>query len=68
MTQVSAFVEEMNIAGGDWQLVVYGRAMHGFTHEGAAGLPGVAYNAAADARSSRAIGEFFGELFGRGGE
>jgi dienelactone hydrolase len=33
MTQVSAFAEEMKRAGADWQLIVYGGAMHGFTHE-----------------------------------
>jgi len=33
MTKVNAFVQEMNEAGADWQLAVYGGAMHGFTHE-----------------------------------
>src|SRR6266403_2567568 len=33
MTQVNAFVQEMNEAGANWQLTVYGGAMHGFTHE-----------------------------------
>jgi dienelactone hydrolase len=66
MTQVTAFVEEMDRAGADWQLIVYGGAVHGFTHEHAApgALPGVAYHAAADARSSTAIQAFFAELFG----
>jgi dienelactone hydrolase len=64
-TQVSAFVEEMNHAGADWQLIVYGGAMHGFTHEAGPQLPGVAYHAIADARSSSAIQSFFVELFGQ---
>jgi dienelactone hydrolase len=65
MTQVSAFVDEMKQAGADWQLIVYGGAMHGFTHEAATEVPGVAYHALADARSAAAIGSFFHELFGR---
>jgi dienelactone hydrolase len=64
MAQVNAFVEEMNGAGADWQLVIYGGAMHGFTHETGPALPGVAYNAAADARSAAAMQEFFAEIFG----
>jgi dienelactone hydrolase len=64
MTEVSAFVKEMNNSGADWQLIVYGGAMHGFTHENAGNkTSGVAYNAVADARSWSAIREFFGELF-----
>jgi len=64
MTQVAAFVEEMKQAGVDYQLIVYGGAMHGFTHETATGQqPGVAYHAPADARSSAAIAAFFGEIF-----
>ena len=65
MAQVTAFVEEMNHAGTDWQLLVYGGAMHGFTHEQAiaGSTPGVAYDAATDARSSRAIQTFFEEIF-----
>jgi len=60
---VAAFVEEMNQAGADYQLIVYGGAMHGFTHEAAIQeVNGVAYNAVADARSSNAIQMFFDEL------
>jgi len=65
MTQVTAFAAEMKTAGADYQLIVYGNAMHGFTHETAAGQqPGVHYHAQTDARSSTAIENFFGELFG----
>jgi len=67
--QVTAFIEEMTHAGADWQLVVYGGAMHGFTHEKATGheTPGVAYHAPTDARSSAAIELFLKEIFGQGG-
>ncbi|HET9893797.1 MAG TPA: dienelactone hydrolase family protein [Streptosporangiaceae bacterium] len=29
---VAAFAEEMNAAGADWELIMYGGALHGFTH------------------------------------
>jgi dienelactone hydrolase len=65
MAQVNAFAEEMNAAGTDWQLNVYSGALHGFTHEpDGPELPGVGYNALADRRSSVAIREFLGEVFG----
>ena len=69
ITHVTTFIEEMNQAGADWQLNVYGGAMHGFTHEHAVGggTPGVAYHASADARSSGAIQAFFAEIFGSDG-
>ena len=63
-SHVTAFMEEMNGAAADWQLNVYGGAMHGFTHEGTSNTEGVAYNAHADARSSIAIRNCFAELFG----
>ena len=64
MSQVTAFAEEMKTAGADYQLIVYGHAMHGFTHEAATGQqPGVLYHAQTDARSSVAIQGFFDELF-----
>ena len=64
MSQVAAFAEEMKHAGADYQLIVYGNAMHGFTHETATGQqPGVRYHAQTDARSSIAIQDFLRELF-----
>jgi dienelactone hydrolase len=61
---ITAFVNEMNTAGSNWQLVVYGGAMHGFTHTNATGqTPGVLYDASADARSSAAIQVFLEEVF-----
>ena len=63
---VAAFIDEMNSAAVDWQLIVYGNAMHGFTHENASAykVPGVAYDAQADARSSAATELFLAEIFG----
>jgi dienelactone hydrolase len=63
MTQVDTFVEEMNGAGADWQLNIYGGALHGFTHEAGPQMPGVAYDARADARSARAIRDFLRDIF-----
>jgi hypothetical protein len=37
--------------------------MHGFTHDSGPNLPGVAYHAQADARSTRHIRDFLSELF-----
>ncbi len=63
--QVTAFIEEMNNAGPDWQLIAYGGAVHGFSHDTAPAstIPGVAYDARTDARSSLAIQNFLTELF-----
>ncbi|HEX3786283.1 MAG TPA: dienelactone hydrolase family protein [Pseudonocardiaceae bacterium] len=64
MTDVTAFTEEMTRAGADWQLIVYGRAMHGFTHQHAVAgdLPGVAYEPVTDERSFAATGAFLAEI------
>jgi dienelactone hydrolase len=62
--QVTAFADEMTAAGADWQLNVYGGAMHGFTHETSGPpQPGVAYQAVADARSAAALAGFLEEAF-----
>jgi dienelactone hydrolase len=63
LAQVTAFADEMKAANADWQLVIYGQAVHGFTHEDKWNVPGVAYHAASDARSWRAIEAFFAEIF-----
>jgi len=64
MTDVAVFADEMNRAGADYQLIVYGGAQHGFTHESAIQpANGVAYSATADARSQVAIQTFLNELF-----
>ena len=61
--EVAAFAEEMNRAEADWQLVMYGRAAHGFTHRDAipGAIPGVAYNRLADERSFAATQAFLAE-------
>jgi dienelactone hydrolase len=60
MDDVAAFAAEMDRCGADWQMNIYGGAMHGFTHRQAApgSIPGVAYDAAADARSFSAVRAF----------
>ena len=60
---VAAFAAEMNHAGADWQLVMYGRAQHGFTHQHAVPgtVPGVAYDRLADERSFAAVRAFLAE-------
>ncbi|HUO34823.1 MAG TPA: dienelactone hydrolase family protein [Candidatus Acidoferrum sp.] len=63
MNQVNSFAEEMNHAGTNWQLIIYGGALHGFTHEAGPFLPGVAYSPQADARSRAAIRDFLAEVY-----
>lgn len=65
--QVAAFEQEMRDGGADWQLIAYGNAVHGFTNSANGGdnSKGVAYNAAADARSWIAMQQFFDELFAK---
>ena len=62
---VTAFAEEMSAAGADWQLIMYGGALHGFTHRHAqpGATPGVAYNQLADDRSFTAAENFLAEIF-----
>ena len=65
MEQVQAFREEMEQAGIDWQLVMYGGAVHSFTNPGAGNDPsrGSAYDEKADQRSWLAMQSFFSEIF-----
>jgi dienelactone hydrolase len=63
MSDVDTFIEEMNNAGADFQLVVYGGAKHGFTDEGGVAIPGCAYHQRSDTRSAHAIRSFFAEVF-----
>jgi len=64
LSHLHSFEEEMIRSGADWQLFMYGAAMHGFTHEAAIGQqPGVAYHALTDTRSFEAIRSFLAELF-----
>jgi dienelactone hydrolase len=64
MNQVTAFVEEMNASGADWQMAIYGGAKHGFAHENGPNFPGVEYHPLSDLRSTHLIRDFFSELFG----
>ena len=63
--QVAAFKREMSYADVDWQLIMYGEAVHSFTDPNAGNNPstGVAYNAEADQRSWAAMNRFFAEIF-----
>jgi dienelactone hydrolase len=65
---VLAFADEMNHAGADWRLIMYGGALHGFTHSRAVpgAIPGVAYDALTDARSFAATRAFLAEVFTQG--
>ena len=64
--EVEAFQKEMRDGKVDWQMNIYGGAVHAFTNPKAdqAGMKGVAYNASADRRSWQAMQAFFGEIFG----
>ncbi len=63
--QVSAFQEEMRKAKVDWQMVMYGGAVHSFTNPDSGSDPsrGVAYNEKADKRSWGHMKVFFAEIF-----
>jgi len=62
---VLGFVEEMEAAGADYQLIMYSGAVHAFTQKSAGDDPsrGAAYDATADRRSWRAMRDFFQEIF-----
>ena len=63
--QVTAFQEEMRQAGVDWQLIVYGGAVHGFANPDAGydKAAGAAYDRQIDKRSFVALKYFLTELF-----
>ena len=66
LNAVAVFANEMKAAGADWEMVIYGNVMHGFTHGDARGqMPGVLYDADADARSLSAIRAFLHRVFQR---
>jgi dienelactone hydrolase len=66
MTQLSAFCQEMTEAGADWQVSIYGGAMHGFTHDHVVpgDIPGVEYHEPADRRSFAAARTLLAETLG----
>jgi dienelactone hydrolase len=66
--QVNAFIDEMRAGGVDYQVILYGGAHHAFTNPKADEhhLPNIAYNAAADHRSWKAMQDMLDEVFGPG--
>ncbi len=63
--EVLAFKKEMEDAGVDYVLTMYGGAVHAFTQKEAGNDPaaGAAYDEAADRRSWQAMKDFFAEIF-----
>lgn len=62
---VLAIARELSDAGAEWQLTVYGRAMHAFTNPAIhSPRDGIAYDAAADRHSWRAMRAFLEEALG----
>lgn len=59
----AAFEDEMSAAGADWQMQMYGGALHGFTERSLdpAARPGCAYDENADRRSWAAMQALFQE-------
>jgi dienelactone hydrolase len=67
--QRAAFEEEMRAGDVDWQMNMYGGAVHSFTNPGADGvaMPGVAYDARTDRRSWQAMLDLFAETLAAAG-
>jgi dienelactone hydrolase len=65
--QLATFESEMRRAKADWEVNIYGNAVHGFTDPASGSNPslGVAYSQEADQRSWRAMKDFFAEIFRR---
>ena len=65
--RVAAFTQGLDAAGADWELVTYAGAEHAFTNPDADrwGIPGVKYDAKADARSWALMQAFLREVFAR---
>ncbi len=61
----ASFIQEMNEAGADWQLHVFGGVGHSYTNReiDALGYPGFAYNDRADRRAWSLMLALFDELF-----
>ncbi len=64
--EVAAFQKEMRSAGADWQMVVYGGAVHAFTNPASGSDPstGAAYDARAARRAWAAMQLLLGETIG----
>jgi len=69
-TELQDFQKEMQSAKVNYQINIYGGAVHTFTNPDAAkaGLQGVAYNEQADKRSWEAMKDFFVEVLGPPGK
>jgi dienelactone hydrolase len=66
LADAMGFAGQMKALDADWQMAIYGRAMHGFTHQDAKGqMPGVLYDADADVQSLSAIRAFLVAAFER---
>lgn len=65
--EVAGFTAEMRAAKVDWQLVMYGNAVHSFTNPAAGNDPstGAAYNEAAASRSWDALLQFAHDCFAK---
>lgn len=62
--QIKLFCQEMDEAGVDWQVHMYGRTQHAFTNPHAHDkTSGTIYNAVAARRSMQAMTDFLEELF-----
>jgi dienelactone hydrolase len=63
----AAFETQMDEAGVDWRMYLFGGTVHAFAVPGAEnmGMPGLAYHRASDERSWRAMLDLFGESIGR---
>jgi dienelactone hydrolase len=61
---IAAFEDGMRQAKADWQMILFGNAVHSFTNPAATGLkiPGVAYDARTAARSFEYMELFFKEV------
>ncbi len=66
VAQIHAFAADLEEAGVDWQVHVYGGVGHSFTNPAidALGYPGFFYHATAERRSWAAMLALFGEAFG----
>jgi dienelactone hydrolase len=65
LEDLTAFQQEMDAAQADWQLIVYGRALHSFTNRNVAGGadPRMDYDPSADRQSWAAALAFLDEAF-----
>jgi dienelactone hydrolase len=63
--EIAEFQQSMRDANVDWQMIIYGGAVHAFTNPDADRhhISGIAYNANADHRSWQAMQNFFHEIF-----